>query len=717
MITLEHKELLKIYKTNVFSNISSFVELEQSITNVVKTLNQNNADDIKGATFEIFSEFLLKKLGESTQMGVYDITTTSDDKYFVGTDFYGTGLDGTSFQIQAKYKTKHTSKLQLNDLGSFFTRAFAESTIHKNLLVLTNVFHSTDNSAIHYTIENIFTEANSKCRVFGRDQIIETTSYQKFWTDFQESITNSVPKEKTRTYLDPNKFQLKALAAAINDKPRTQILMPTGSGKTLVESMVADDCIKKGGQIVVVIAPRIALVSQLCSVFQAQSKTTWEPIIVSSGEKEDRELYDDQSHDGYIEPSTKSADIKNNIINGLKKGSVIIFSTNHSAKKINRIVNSLNKTIALGIGDEAHNFTSEDFRKTLEPTVLAVDKWRFFTATRKIDDTGNGRGMNNKEYFGEVVYSVPPSEVIRAGLIVPPRLQYVKYDPETDFDFNPDDDEEYRVEMAMMVAGITQHIKTCNNKDTRVIVFCSGATEAHRFAKSDIVLEKFPNAFTAAITAKSTTMNRIEGRSNRTKRTEIFSKFSSSKQSILFHYDVVSEGIDLPGATAIIPLRPLGEIKSTQGTGRVLRICDVDRINLKKGIIKIGDPTNWEKPFGYVILPYISKHNENDMTRIERIVFSLREAEYDFDCETLQVEHTPKGEEDTGVKFDEYDTTPTINVDGPEEFVEHTMLTLNDIKDIENKIDQKIEDEKDAIECARIGSLSEEDLFAEFLGE
>jgi len=708
-ISLDHKELLRLHKTGIFNSTASFIELETAIKQYTKKLSVDESKDIKGAAFEIFGEFLLKKLGESTQLGVYDVITTSEDKYYVGTDYYGTGLDGQPFQIQAKFKTDYRLKLQFDDLGTFFTRAFAEATAIKNLLILTNVNHSDENSAIHYSIDNVFRAANQHVRVFGRDQIINTTSYKRFWDDFHTAIKQSLPSPNKRVYLDPNNFQLKALSAAISNETRLQILMPTGSGKTLVECLLADDCINSGGEIVVVVAPRIALVSQLCSVFQAQTKTTWEPIIISSGEKETREIYYEQDHDGYIEPSTKSEDITNNIVNGLSKGSVIIFTTNQSASKLNTIISGLHKTINLGIGDEAHNFTSDDFRQILDPTILAVDKWRFFTATRRIDPTGTGRGMNNEEYFGQVAYRVSPAEVIKAGLIVPPRLQYVKYDPEVDFNFNPNDEEEYRVEMAMMVAGIEKHIETMDNKAMRVIVFCSGAAEAHRFAKSDVVAERFPNTYAAAITADKVTDDRIEYRSNRSKRSKIFNKFTSANHAILFHYDVVSEGIDLPGATAILPLRPLGDIKATQGVGRALRVIQIDRDNLKNGLIKVGDSTGWEKPFGYVILPYVSKHNEDDMTRIERIVFSLRDNGYDFDRERLQVNYKPK----SGGEFEpEFDLYPLIDaVEDPD------MLTVGDIEDIEDKIDQELEDEKIAMEVARISHLSEEDLLTELLGE
>ena len=46
----------------------------------------------------------------------------------------------------------------------------------------------------------------------------------------------------------------------------------------------------------------------------------------------------------------------------------------------------------------------------------------FFTATEKFTASQKGRGLNNESVYGKRLYYISPAELIRLGLIVPPRM-------------------------------------------------------------------------------------------------------------------------------------------------------------------------------------------------------------------------------------------------------------------------------------------------------
>ena len=60
-------------------------------------------------------------------------------------------------------------------------------------------------------------------------------------------------------------------------------------------------------------------------------------------------------------------------------------------------------------------------------------------------------------------------------------------------------------------------------------------------------------------------------------------QLEDNEDAILFHYDILTEGIDLPAITGVLPLRDLPLIKLIQNVGRSVRLLKEDRENLYSG--------------------------------------------------------------------------------------------------------------------------------------
>jgi superfamily II DNA or RNA helicase len=414
---------------------------------------------------------------------------------------------------------------------------------------------------------------------------------------------------------------------------RGQIIAPTGSGKTLTEHGAVNHSITRGGLIHVVLAPRIALVHQLLNDFWDYKQGVWTGLCVCSSDAEYQEYYEGEEPNLAVETTTQSDRIAERIEEALSsKVALNIFSTLHSAGSIAAALQRCNAEADLVVVDEAHNLTRDAWHKWL--TALPSKAQLYFTATRRVSKNGEGigRGMDNRELFGEVIFKVPPKILIDQGRIVAPRL-HLMY-PDTTINISHLKSE-LHAKVQMVVGGALKHAEVMDGKPARLIVFCTSADEAHDIAESDIVQRHLPEWSLTAVTS-------LQERMGRKRRKDLFAEFSKCERSILFHYDVVSEGIDLPGATAILPLRELGEIKMVQAIGRVLRPTKVDRQRLADGVISVDNKAGWEKPYGWVLLPLLGGEYNWAAEKLRDVVWSLRGSDFNIDVETMSVVETAR---------------------------------------------------------------------------
>jgi hypothetical protein len=76
---------------------------------------------------------------------------------------------------------------------------------------------------------------------------------------------------------------------------------------------------------------------------------------------------------------------------------------------------------------------------------------------------------------------------------------------------------------------------------------------------------------------------------------------------------MLTEGMDLPSITGVMPLRNLGQTKLIQVIGRALRLLDFDRKRLYSGELSPQDYQNYVKPYGYmIIVRHLSTLDENN---------------------------------------------------------------------------------------------------------
>jgi hypothetical protein len=148
-----------------------------------------------------------------------------------------------------------------------------------------------------------------------------------------------------------------------------------------------------------------------------------------------------------------------------------------------------------------------------------------------------------------------------------------------------------------------------------------------------------------AISSNEEVGNNVNG--VRVKRQEFLSILrvygaDTTKMLLVLHYDILTEGIDVPGFTSCMLLRTLTKSKFLQTFGRCARLDPEDRRRLDNGEIRPTDTNLMNKPYAYVILPDITQTNKDDSEFMKDLVREMRE--YGFNSsEDIIGDFDPKG--------------------------------------------------------------------------
>ena len=92
------------------------------------------------------------------------------------------------------------------------------------------------------------------------------------------------------------------------------------------------------------------------------------------------------------------------------------------------------------------------------------------------------------------------------------------------------------------------------------------------------------------------------------------------KKFILFHYSILSEGINVRGLTHSVLLRNLPVIEMAQTIGRVIRLHKYDYQDIQDNKISAGDTKSYRKPHGIINVPVNSKSSKATRNRLEKLI-------------------------------------------------------------------------------------------------
>ena len=359
--------------------------------------------------------------------------------------------------------------------------------------------------------------------------------------------------------------------------------MPTGGGKTYIMIADAVNQLKSGPKTIVVVAPRILLANQLCEEFMEFVSATWTHVC--------------HAHSGETHHFSSTKPERIAIFNNVSRAageSCIIFTTYHS---LQRVVDS-GINIDTIYFDEAHNGCGRHFFIALEQVVRYATRRYFFTATPRV---GRGqsvaRGMNNTTIWGGVLENVPAQELIAAGAIVPPRV--------VPFETNRARNKVNAHEVdAANLKDMFEQLDVFQNPKV-LVAAPSSKVLGNMLGHTDILDYFYQKGYDVMhITSKFGAIINDK----KVGREEFFQTLQTwgaddTKKFVIFHYSILSEGINVPGLTHTILLRNLPIIEMAQTIGRVIRVHKDDRVAVAEGKIPAGAFHLYKKSEGVVTMP------------------------------------------------------------------------------------------------------------------
>jgi superfamily II DNA or RNA helicase len=473
------------------------------------------------------------------------------------------------------------------------------------------------------------------------------------------------------------------------------ICLPTGSGKTAIQSamLLEDQKVNPGHKVYMVLAPRIVLSYQLLKEyfidFNDAGVKFWYSGLHSGGSVEIKEF--EQARDGdldfqHIVVTTSGVALKEEIEKAKSQDlPIVIFGTYHSAERAISAMNGVPFDIV--ICDEAHYLVSDQFEGLVKFDGIISDRIIFFTATMQTTSSDQGKGMNNKDRFGEVLLERIPREMIEEGYMVRPRMHIIKFDQDLD-------KKELIDNAGKIVAEAFSQHEYITRRTGKIFITCTGTPMIQTIISSPEIrnLKRRRGVSVYAVASDPEVGNQIDG--VKYNRQEFLRRLKEDgqdigKEMIILHIDILTEGIDVPGITGILPFRSLKKSKFIQTLGRASRMSPEDLDSFKEGEYSHKDLDQMLKPYAWVMIPDIE--GEDSAEDIRDLVKELRT--YSFDPREDIFISNEKGKMPPVTLMDPQSTPDTRNKALQEvleelqhEFEEEEIANLIDGKSIEEML-------------------------------
>lgn len=397
-----------------------------------------------------------------------------------------------------------------------------------------------------------------------------------------------------------------------------RLVIPTGGGKTFVEASVIDYQRKENSntRIHLVLAPRILLANQLIGEFRKFSGTEYRIIAFHSGhyEPEDEKIVWKEQN------TTKYDDVIEAYKNAIKNNQdLVVFSTYHSCDKLAGV------DFDTLIADESQYCVTENFNDAIKKLTARVKL--FFTATERFTSSSKGRGLNNESVYGKRLWEISPAALVKLGLIVPPRMHIM---------YGETRNEEASIVSEVIEMAVEQDKLTRPELGFSKILFAMKGTDDVKTILDNVakVRQAMPEHDICTITSKTGAMVNGVKIKNKEKFVE---ELKNRDNCLIFHYDILSEGIDVDGITGVCLMRELSLAKLLQTVGRALR-------------------SKKDKKWAWISVAVLNG-DEDDKERVKYFINAIRNGGHDISAETIVETGMPrhaadeKGVEDAYSKY------------------------------------------------------------------
>lgn len=460
----------------------------------------------------------------------------------------------------------------------------------------------------------------------------QTSTFRKF----QRKFTNEL-----------NKHQNDALDF-MDDNDRGTICMPTGTGKSrIIYGDMLDKIQFPTYDVFAIASHRLLLNSQHLSeitcifnelfprigiVFIGSMKI--DPVQLFGSEINARLASENITTTELIACVSSNKEVVD-LINFHKSNNrdTIIITTYHSMDKIRNI------NIHTLYCDEAHTLVTTQEQAQFKQNYEKVTASRnfFFTATPKDikdkEDVGELFVMDNKEIFGERL-ELTFTEALERSLIVKPKMHIVeidKYCNKRNY-ISPKNYAKVILETFVAHKNTLKNVELCAPK---LLIKCDCVDSIWKIRTELLKQEESKNIKIFACASRggdddetnSFYMNKTTFK-NKTSFLKAMQSLNDNEHAIILHFDILSEGIDVPGITGVMFLSDTlpTTSKICQTIGRSTRLHKIDRKNIfTERTVLVGDTSKMIKPDCAVILPVLNDEMYKSSQQIAMLLRNLRD--------------------------------------------------------------------------------------------
>lgn len=344
-----------------------------------------------------------------------------------------------------------------------------------------------------------------------------------------------------RTLRDYQGEAIEAVRARLDKDASTLLVLPTGTGKTVVMAKLASEW---GRGNVLLLAHRVELLDQAAD--KIAPELGYRPVVEQGERGMDVDL--------------------------LWQGGSVLVGSVQTMRGDKRLAKFARHPFDLILVDEAHHATAASYRKVVDyfTAINPACKVLGVTATpNRADNAALG------VVFDTVAYSLGIAEAIDRGWLVPIEQEFVSVD-QVDFsgvstatnevgesDLKAAELEQVLVEEEALHAMAVPIMDRAAGR--QALVFCAGVAHSHMLAS---VLNRYRDGCAAAVDGKTHPPGCAE-------RKQIVADFHAGKLQYLVNFGVFTEGFDCPAAAVVAMARPTKSVGLyTQMLGRGTRPLD-----------------------------------------------------------------------------------------------------------------------------------------------
>ena len=656
-------------------------EIDEWIKRVVKFAKANDIDDytlqqVEGAAFEHLVECIIRHYGDD-EGEVDSLNVGSTRRGAPGIDLIAETHDGKAHLHQCKFLSKKNQKLGMAEIEPFDQAEIrSDAGVRKTLWTTAKGVNSqvqmNHRGVIQYLALDWLSETLDGDDGFWR------VVYAKSLGAEPERISGLIDEGKL-SFTSPDRgYQIKALKKFEKEVAKNphdlkgRFVYPTGAGKTLIESLILNHQMERNGGfgLHVVVAPRIALLTQLMREYRIYIGDKYEQIGFHSNDSKNEGKEHDKNLALSVQRKTTDVGKVRREVKRARKNNVplVIFSTYHSLYKLVKDDSEESTkyfSFETMIADESQYCISRNFFKSVQEIDAKVKL--YFTATEHHGSSDIERRNNNEKAFGKILDQEAIQELVDRGILAVPKLHFVlaksgEEDPDIlDIDETRDDAiARHLVSLAKSIANKQREI--VNDALWAKTLFSCRSAKHVRIIMNEKNLKKLKDAVPghAVFTIVSGLKPRIDG--NPVDRGEFLSQMKNHEgNALIFHYDILAEGIDIDGITGVAILRKTRQGKTLQTIGRCLR-------PYKK------DPAL--KPHAYVSVPVIDEKRDYSEL-VENVVRRMLTCGFDVNSEDIVISE-PGDEEEPSVRGPK-GPPPSGDITVPQEefrFVDHMLKEI-----------------------------------------